>query len=39
MDLIARGLLDPSAVTPTVVAWDDAATRYLDDAIKLVLTR
>lgn len=39
MNLIARGLLDPGAVAPTVIDWDDAPTRYLDDAIKLVVTR
>jgi alcohol dehydrogenase len=37
--LIADGRLDPGAVTPTVIAWDDAATSYLDDAIKLVVAR
>jgi alcohol dehydrogenase len=39
MNLIARGLLDPGAVTPTVISWGDAPTRYLDDAVKLVVAR
>jgi alcohol dehydrogenase len=30
---------DPGRITPTVIAWDDAATGYLDDAIKLVVVR
>ena len=37
--LVADGRLDPSLVTTAVVDWDDAADRYLEPAIKLVVTR
>ncbi len=37
--LVAAGRLDPSLVTTTVVDWDDAADRYLEPAIKLIVTR
>lgn len=39
MALIADGQLVPGVVTPTVIAWGDAPDRYLDDAIKVVVTR
>ena len=37
--LVADGRLDPSLVTTAVVDWDDVADRYLEPAIKLVVTR
>jgi threonine dehydrogenase-like Zn-dependent dehydrogenase len=37
--LVADGRLDPSLVTTAVVDWDDAADRYLEPAVKLVVTR
>jgi alcohol dehydrogenase len=37
--LIAAGRLDPAPVTTQVVGWDDAARQYLDDSVKLVVTR
>ncbi len=37
--LVAAGRLHPEQVTTAVVAWDDAADAYLDDTIKLVVTR
>ena len=36
---IGNGTLDPGAVPTTVVPWDDAPARYLDDAIKVVVAR
>jgi alcohol dehydrogenase len=39
VDLVATGRLDPAPVTTEVVAWDDAAERYLDPTVKLVVTR
>lgn len=39
LDLAAAGRLDPLAVPTTVVAWDDAASRWLEPALKLVLAR
>jgi alcohol dehydrogenase len=39
LDAIGDGTLDPGAVRPSVVAWDDAPERYLDDAIKVVVAR
>jgi alcohol dehydrogenase len=37
--LIAAGRLDPAPVTTSVIGWDEAPTRYLDDTIKLIVTR
>jgi len=37
--LIAAGRLDPAPVTTSVIGWDEAPARYLDDTIKLVVTR
>ena len=37
--LIADGGLLPGSVRPTVVRWEDAPSRYLDDAVKLVVAR
>lgn len=39
LDAIASGRLNPVAVPTTVIRWDDAPSRYLDDAIKLVVAR
>lgn len=36
---IGDGRLDPLAVPATIVPWADAADRYLEDAIKVVVTR
>jgi alcohol dehydrogenase len=37
--LIAAGRLDPTPITTTVIGWDEAPDRYLDDTIKLIVTR
>lgn len=39
MPLIGEGRLRPQEVTTRVVAWDEAPRAYLEDAIKLVVTR
>jgi threonine dehydrogenase-like Zn-dependent dehydrogenase len=39
LERIGDGRLLPGAVGPTVIDWDDAPSRYLDDAIKLVVAR
>jgi alcohol dehydrogenase len=39
LDLIAAGRLRPADVTTSLVAWDDAADRYADPTIKLVVAR
>ena len=37
VDLVARGGLRPELVTTEVIGWDDAASRYLDPSIKLIV--
>jgi alcohol dehydrogenase len=37
--LIAAGRLDPAPITTSVVGWDEAPDRYLDDTVKLIVTR
>jgi alcohol dehydrogenase len=37
--LLADGTLTPGTVPPTVIPWDAARDHYLDDAVKLVVTR
>jgi alcohol dehydrogenase len=37
--LIAAGRLDPAPITTSVIGWDEAPDRYLDDTVKLVVTR
>jgi hypothetical protein len=37
--LVGKGRLDPAVVTSDVIAWDEAADRYLDPALKLVVAR
>jgi hypothetical protein len=39
LKLISDGRLAPGAVPTTVIDWDSAPARYLDDAIKLVVAR
>lgn len=39
LDLVAAGRVDPLAVPTTVVDWDEAAERWLEPAVKLVLAR
>lgn len=39
LDLVAAGRLDPLAVPTTAVDWDQAAQRWLEPAIKMVITR
>lgn len=39
LDLVAAGRLDPLAVPTTVVPWEQAGERWLDPAIKMVVTR
>ena len=39
LDLVAAGRLDPLAVPTTEIAWDEAAERWLEPALKLVVTR
>lgn len=36
---ISDGVLDPTAVPTAVVPWADAAARYLDDDIKVIVVR
>jgi len=38
-ELIGKGRLDPAIVTSDVIAWDHAADRYLNPALKLVVAR
>jgi threonine dehydrogenase-like Zn-dependent dehydrogenase len=37
--LIAAGRLDPAPITTCVIGWDEAPDRYLDDTVKLIVTR
>jgi threonine dehydrogenase-like Zn-dependent dehydrogenase len=37
--LIGAGGLDPAPITTSVIGWDEAPDRYLDDTVKLVVTR
>ena len=37
--LVAGGVLKPDAVPVTAIPWEEANDRYLDDAVKLVVTR
>jgi alcohol dehydrogenase len=37
--LVAAGRLDPAPVTTSVIDWDQAPDRYLDETIKLIVTR
>ena len=37
--LVAAGRLDPSLVTTTVIDWDEAPERFLEPAVKLIVTR
>lgn len=39
LDLVAAGRLDPLAVPTTVVPWAQAGERWLEPAIKMVVTR
>lgn len=39
LDLVAAGRIDPLAVPTTIVDWDRAADRWLEPALKLVVTR
>lgn len=39
LDLVAAGRIDPLAVPTTVVDWDRAADRWLEPALKMVVTR
>jgi threonine dehydrogenase-like Zn-dependent dehydrogenase len=39
LDLVAAGRLDPLAVPTTVVPWEQADERWLEPAIKMVVTR
>jgi threonine dehydrogenase-like Zn-dependent dehydrogenase len=39
VELVASGRLSPGEITSCVIDWDDAADRYLDPAIKLVVAR
>ena len=39
LDLVAAGRLDPLAVPTTVVPWEQAGDRWLEPAIKMVVTR
>jgi threonine dehydrogenase-like Zn-dependent dehydrogenase len=39
LDLVAAGRLDPLAVPTTVVPWEHAGERWLEPAIKMVVTR
>ena len=38
-ELVGAGRLHPEVVTSTVVDWDDAAARFLEPAVKLVVAR
>jgi alcohol dehydrogenase len=37
--LVESGRLDPAPITTSVIGWDEAPERYLDDTIKLIVTR
>lgn len=39
LGMVADGRLDPSVVTTEIIDWDDAADRYTDPAVKLVVAR
>lgn len=39
LDLVAAGRIDPLAVPTTEIDWDDAAARWLEPAVKLVVRR
>ncbi|MEI7714547.1 MAG: alcohol dehydrogenase catalytic domain-containing protein [Mycobacterium sp.] len=39
LDLVAEGRIDPLAVPTTVAEWDEAADRWLEPAVKLVVSR
>ncbi|WP_328357975.1 alcohol dehydrogenase catalytic domain-containing protein [Mycobacterium sp. NBC_00419] len=39
LDLVGAGRIDPLAVPTTTVGWDDAADRWLEPALKMVVTR
>jgi hypothetical protein len=39
LGLIGEGRLTPGAVTSAVIDWGAAPARYLDDTVKLVVTR
>ena len=39
LDLVADGRLRPSDVTTDVVRWDEAAERFTEPAVKLVVAR
>ena len=39
LGLVAAGRIDPLAVPTTVVRWDEAADRWLEPALKMVVTR
>ena len=39
MSLVASGRLRPAEITTRTVSWEDAPHAYLEDAIKLVVTR
>ncbi len=39
LDLVGAGRIDPLAVPTTVVGWDQARERWLEPAIKMVVTR
>lgn len=39
LDLVAAGRLDPLAVPTTIVDWEQADRRWLEPAIKMVVTR
>jgi hypothetical protein len=37
--LVGQGRLRPELIPTTVVEWDEAAERYLDPAVKMVVAR
>lgn len=39
LDLVAAGRIEPLAVPTTVVEWDDAGDRWMEPALKMVVTR
>jgi threonine dehydrogenase-like Zn-dependent dehydrogenase len=39
LDLVAAGRIDPLAVPTTVVRWEEAGDRWLEPAVKMVVTR
>jgi threonine dehydrogenase-like Zn-dependent dehydrogenase len=39
LDLVGAGRIDPLAVPTTMVGWDEAGDRWLEPAVKLVVTR